>query len=228
MTDICKCLIAAVLSAALVGCGPRVVKPDDDGLPAYRIDDGSLCKPPPNFAEIVDASATQQVRSLSLGSAPPADIVTGIVNLPPRQNIDAAFYLSCAEYARGELSKEEFSRQRQIYQAFRLAHLTQGIRKWRDDPEGYVVPGKVCHFIFNNGLPDSRDVTRLVPAETSVDDCAIFVSRSGGTHLLLGCSNGRWDTQWAKGRLLVGPNGWANRHRSAAGTHYVPEPNCGW
>lgn len=228
MTVICKLICAVLLSTALVGCGARVIKSDDNSLPVYRLDDGSSCKAPPGFAELVNASATQQMRSLFLASAPPADVATGIEELPPHQNIEAAFYLSCAEYSRGELSKDEFSRQRRIYQEFRVAHMTRGVRAWQDDPEGYLVPGKVCHFIFNHGLPDSRDVTRLVPAETSVDDCAMFISRNGGTHVLLGCSNGRWDTEWAKGRLLAGPNGWAVRRRSAVGSRYVPEPNCGW
>lgn len=228
MKSIYRIVFAGMLSAALAACGMRTIKLDDNGLPVYRLADGSLCKAPPNFAEIVNAPPTQQMRLLFLSSAPPAEVAAGIVDLPPRPNIDAAFYVSCAQYAGGELSKDEFSRQRRIWQEFRQAHLTRGIREWRDDPEGYVEAGKICHFIFRHGLPDERDVTRLVPAETSVDDCAIFVNRNGGAHVLLGCSNGRWDTEWAQAPLLAGPDGWAVRDRSAVGTHYVPDPNCGW
>jgi hypothetical protein len=110
----------------------------------------------------------------------------------------------------------------------RLAHLIAGIQAWREDPAGYQLSGKLCHFIHNKNAPDKRDVTRLVPTETAIDDCAMFVHRNGGTHLLVGCTAGRWETLWARKPLLVGPNGWANRRRSAVGTRYVPEPNCAW
>lgn len=202
--------------------------PGASGPPAYRIYDGSLCKAPSNFAGIADAPSTQQVRSLFLASAEPEQVVASISNVPPQQHLEAAFYLSCAQYVTGELSKAEFSKQRRIYQAMRLALLTAGIQAWRNDSRGYQSSGKLCHFIHNHGAPDKRDVSRLVPAETSVDDCAMLVNRNGGTHVLLGCSAGRWETRWAAHPLLAAPNGWANRHRSAAATRYVPEPNCGW
>ncbi|UCH47675.1 MAG: hypothetical protein JSU95_16695 [Betaproteobacteria bacterium] len=225
---ICKVLFAALLGAGLSACGSQAVKPAGDELPVYRINDGSRCAAPSGFADIVDAPATLQVRSLFLASAPPEEIVASIGDLPAHQYLDAAFYLSCGEYARGELSKAVFSRQRQIYQAFRLEHLNVGIQQWRETTDGFEFPGKVCHFIHNNGEPDMRDVTRLVPADTSVDDCAMFVRRNGGTHVLLGCSAGRWENQWAGQRLLAHQNGWANRRGFAAGTRYVPEPNCNW
>ncbi len=228
MSKLYKAVLAATLAAALAACGSRAVVPEDNGLPAYRLDDGSLCEAPPEFAALADAASTQQVRSLFLASAAPEAIVASIRDLPPHQNLEAAFYLSCGEYVRGKLSEAEFSRQRRIYQALRLEHLARGIQQWREQPDGFQFPGKVCHFIHNHGAPDRRDVTRLVPIETSVDDCAMHVSRNGGTHVLLGCSEGAWDTRWAQQPLLAGPNGWANRRRSAAGTRYVPEPNCGW
>ena len=142
--------------------------------------------------------------------------------------LEAAFYLSCAEFARGELSKAVFSHQRRIYQDFRLARMNRGIQRWREEAEGFEMPGKVCHFVFNGDNPDMRNVTRMVPEETTVDDCAFFVFHNGGSHVLLGCSAGRWKTDWAAQPLLAGPNGWDNRRRSPAGTQYVPQPNCGW
>ena len=228
MKELCRIVVVGIFVTALAACGMRTIKPDDNGLPVYRLDDGSLCKAPENFEDLIKQPQTHQMQLLFLSSAAPSEVAAAIVDLPPRPNLDAAFYVACAQYAGGELSNEEFSRQRRIWQEFRLAHLSRGIREWRDDPEGYDEPGKICHFIFRHGLPDDRDVTRLVPMATTVDDCAIYVVRSGGAHVLLGCSNGRWDTQWAQAPLLAGPNGWAVRNRSAAGTHYVPEPNCGW
>ena len=228
MMKFCKVLFAVMLVAALAACGSQAIKPAGDDLPVYRIYDGSLCAAPAGFAEIADSPSTRQVRSLFLASAPPEDIVASISDLPPHQYLDAAFYLSCGEYARGELSKAVFSRQRRVYQTLRLEHMARGIQQWRESSDGFEFPGKVCNFIHANGEPDIRDVTRLVPAETSVDDCAMQVRRNGGTHVLLGCSAGRWDNQWAEQRLLAHQDGWANRRRSAAGTRYVPEPNCGW
>lgn len=229
MIEICKVFVAVMLGMALAACGSRVVKPStDETLPVYRIYDGSLCAAPAGFADLADAPSTQQVRSLFLASASPEDVVASISDLPSYQYLDAALYISCGEYAGGELSKAVFSRQHRVYQAFRLEHLSRGIQQWRETPDGFEFPGKVCHFIHDNGQPDERDVTRLVPADTSVDDCAMFVSRNGGTHVLLGCSEGRWDNHWAQRRLLAHPNGWANRRAVAAGTRYVPEPNCDW
>ena len=163
-----------------------------------------------------------------LSSASPEDVIASISNLPADGEIEAGFYLSCGEYARGTLSEAVFSRQRRIYQELRLERMVRGIQRWREEADGFEVPGKVCHFIFNGDHPDVRNVTRLVPPQTSVDDCALYVHNKGGTHVLFGCSAGRWKTDWAAQRLLAGPNGWANRHRSPVGTQYVPEPNCGW
>lgn len=209
------------------GCSSRVID-SGDGPPAYRIDDGSLCRAPAGFPQLVESPGTRQLRALFLSSAPVEDVVAGVSDLPSNEELEAAFYLSCGEYANGELSKAVFARQRQMYQWFRLEHMTRGIQRWRDEDGGFDTPGKVCHFIFNGDNPDPRNVTRLVPAQTSVDDCAMYVYQDGGTHVLLGCSDGRWKTDWAAQPLLVGPNGWENRGRSPAGTQYVPEPNCGW
>lgn len=228
MKNIFKLVLPIMLGTVLVACGVRSIMPTGDGLPVYLIFDGSRCAAPEGFADVADAPSTRQVRSLFQESAPPADVVARVSELPSHQYLDAAFYLSCGEYARGEISKAELSRQRRIYQALRLEHLELGIRQWRENPEGFESPGKVCHFIHDHGAPDVRDVTRVVPAETSVDDCAMYVSRNGGTHVLLGCSEGRWDNNWAQRRLLASPDGWANRRSSAAGTRFVPEPNCNW
>jgi hypothetical protein len=209
------------------GCSSRALD-SGEGPPAYRINDGSLCRAPAGFAELVESPGTRQLRALFLSSAPAAEVTAGVVELPSNEELDAAFYLSCGEYANGELSKEVFERERRIYQSFRLERMTRGIERWREEDGGFEAPGKVCHFIFSGDNPDLRNVTRLVPAQTSVDDCALYVHENGGTHLLLGCSAGRWRTDWAAQPLLVGPNGWKIRRRSPAGTQYVPEPNCGW
>ncbi|UCD67734.1 MAG: hypothetical protein JSW48_13025 [Betaproteobacteria bacterium] len=228
MTEIFKFVSTVMLGVALVACGSRAVEPSGVELPVYRIYDGSRCAAPTEFSDIVNAAATRQVRSLFLASASPEEIVMNVSELPAQQYLEAAFYLSCGEYARGELSKTGFSQQRKIYQALRLEHLSRGIQQWRESADGYELPGKICHFIHNNGEPDVRDVTRLVPIGTSIDDCAMYAIRNGGTHVLLGCSAGRWDNRWAQRPVQASPNGWANRQRSTTGTRYVPEPNCDW
>jgi hypothetical protein len=216
-----------LLCVSASACSTRVID-SGEGPPAYRINDGSLCRAPAGFAELADSPGTRQLRALFLSSGPAEEVVAEVSDLPSDQELEAGFYLSCGEYARGELSKSVFSRQRRIYQWLRLEQMTRGIARWREEDDGFEVPGKVCHFIFNGDNPDTRNVTRLVPAQTSVDDCALYVYEDGGTHVLLGCSSGRWKTDWAAQPLLAGPNGWENRRRSPAGTQYVPEPNCGW
>lgn len=222
-----RLIFLLLLCVSVAGCSSRIID-SGEGLPAYRISDGSLCRAPAGFSELVASSGTKQLRALFLSSAPAEDVVAGVSDLPSYEELEAAFYLSCGEYANGELSKAVFERQRRIYQWFRLERMTRGIERWREEDAGFEMPGKVCHFVFSGDNPDPRNVTRLVPTQTSVDDCALYVHENGGTHLLLGCSEGRWKTGWAEQPLRVGPNGWENRRRSPAGTQYVPEPNCGW
>ena len=225
--DASRFLFVLLLCAGITGCGARIIK-DENALTVYRLADGSLCGPPAGFDELAGRPGTLQVRSLFLSSAPPEAVAASISDLPPDQELDAALYLSCGEYVQGEMSKEVFARQRRIYQALRLEHMTRGIQRWREDPDGFAMPGKLCYFIFNNDGPDIRNVTRRVPDLTSIDDCALYVFNNGGTHVLLGCTDGRWLSRWAAQPLRAGPNGQLNRRLSPAGTRYAPEPNCGW
>ena len=95
-------------------------------------------------------------------------------------------------------------------------------------PSGAATPGKVCLFLFNGDDADRRNETRLVPEQTTADDCAFYVNTNGGTHVRLGCSAGRWKLHWAPQRILAGPNGWTNRRDPLSGSQYVPDPDCGW
>ena len=217
-----------LLCVAAAGCSSRILDREDESLPVYRLDDGSLCKAPADFERLAQSPGTRQLRSLFLSSTPPEDVVAMIPELPDNDALEAALYLSCGEFARGELSTPVFTRQRRITQEFRQARMLRGIDEWLEKDDGFVMAGKVCHFIFDGTNPDSRNLTRMVPGETTVDDCAIHVFDNGGTHLLLGCSAGRWKIDWAAQPLLVAPNGWANRRRSVLGTQYVPEADCGW
>jgi hypothetical protein len=221
-------LLALTLLGAVYGCGSRTIKVDEGAPPLYRMDDGSLCKAPAGYPDILEASGTQQVRALFLASTSPIVTADGVTDLPSMAELDAALYLSCGEYANRELSKDTFRIQRAVHQQLRLRNLRRGVQSWLDDPEGFETPGKVCLFLFNGDAPDQRNLTRLVPPQTTADDCAVYVSSNGGTHVLLGCSAGRWKMHWAPQRILVGPNGWANRRHPLAGTQYVPNPDCGW
>ena len=220
--------IVLALCAAVHGCGSRIIKADGNAPPVYRMDDGGLCKAPTGYPDILEAPGTRQVRALFLASTPPLVTVEGVSDLPSMVELDAALYLSCGEYATVELSKHVFRGQRRIYQELRIRNLARGVQNWLDDPEGFATPGKVCLFLFEGDDPDRRNATRLVPQQTSADDCAFYVYTNGGTHVRLGCSAGRWKMHWAPQRILVGPNGWANRRDSLAGTRYVPDPDCGW
>lgn len=219
--------LCILVCMAVAGCATRAPS-HGDGLAEYRLPDGTVCRAPSGFADLVDSDGTRQMRSLFLASAEPREVAASISVLPSRQEIDAAMYQSCGEFARSELSQQEFERQRRLYQHVRIEHLSRGIQQWRDDPAGYDTAGKVCSFLFAGDQPDPRNVTRLVPQETAADDCAVYVHMNGGSHVLLGCSEGRWNTRWAVQPMLVGPNGWSNRRDSPVGTRYVPEANCGW
>lgn len=220
--------IVLALCAAVNGCGSRIVKADGNAPPVYRMDDGSLCKAPAGYPDILDASGTRQVRALFLASTPPKVTAAEVTDLPSLEEIDAALYLSCGEYAARELSKDVFRGQRRVYRELRLRNLARGVQSWLDDPDGFNKSGKVCLFVFSGDTPDRRNETRLVPPETTADDCAFYVNSNGGTHVHLGCSAGRWKLRWARQLIAIGPDGWANRQDPLAGTQYVPNPDCGW
>jgi hypothetical protein len=228
MMKVLDVLFVFSFCAVVAGCGSRIIKADDDAPPVYRMDDGGLCKAPAEYPDILEAPGTRQVRALFLSSTSPVVTAAGVTDLPSREELGAALYLSCGEYANRELSKGVFTRQRRIYQELRLMHLERGVQRWLDDPKGFESPGKICLFVFSGDNPDKRNVTRLVPQQTTADDCALHVSTNGGTHVRLGCSAGQWKMHWAPQRLLVGPNGWTNRRRSLVDTQYVPDPDCGW
>lgn len=228
MLNLSRVFVVLLFCTAVNGCGSRVIKADDGAPPVYRMDDGSLCEAPAGFPDILQTPGTRQARALFLSSTSPEETAAGVPDLPSREELGAALYVSCGEYANGKLSRSVFKRQRDIYQELRLKHLEHGVQGWLDDPEGYQSPGKVCLFIFSGDNPDMRNLTWLVPKQTTFDDCALHVGTNGGTHVRLGCSAGSWKMHWAPKRLLVGPNGWAKRHRPLAGTQYVPVPDCGW
>jgi hypothetical protein len=228
MTKVTGCFFVLLLCVAIAGCGSRSIKTASDALPVYRMDDGSVCKAPAGYPDILESPGTRQARSLFLSSTSPKETAAGVSDLPSLEELSAALYFSCGEYASRKLSKNVFVRQREIYQELRLRYLRTGVQSWLDDPEGFKSPGKVCLFIFSGHNPDVRNLTRLVPPQTTADDCALHVSTNGGTHVRLGCSAGNWEMHWAPQWLLVGPNGWAERRRSLAGTQYVPVPDCGW
>jgi hypothetical protein len=223
----CRSIVVLALCVTAAACSTRVIH-SDDGPPVYRLYDGGACVAPAGYADIINGDGARQVRALFRSSSPPADIVASISDLPERDEIETAFYESCGEYANGELSADELERQRRIYHALRLEHLVRGVQRWREDPQGYGKPGKICHLLFNHDRPDRRNLTRVVPEQTSVDDCALYVHENGGTHVRLGCTEGRWDIRWAAQPLRVGAAGWINRRQAPAGTRYVPEPNCDW
>ena len=219
---------ALALCAAVYGCGSRIIHPDGNAPPVYRMDDGSLCKAPKGYPGILDAPATLQIRALFLASTPPDITAKDVTDLPSLEELDAALYLSCGEYATGELSADVFRTQRSLFRELRLRNLALGVQSWLDDPDGYATPGKVCLFLFNGDDADRRNETRLVPEQTTADDCAFYVNTNGGTHVRLGCSAGRWKLHWAPQRILAGPNGWTNRRDPLSGSRYVPNPDCGW
>jgi hypothetical protein len=67
-----------------------------------------------------------------------------------------------------------------------------------------------------------------VPETTTVDDCAVLAQRSGGTEVLLGCTEGNWANHWAKKTVATGALGRKNRSLVVRDTPAAPDPNCGW
>lgn len=225
------CVLFAVFAA---GCGgQKGTKPglvvEEDVARIIKLPDGSTCTEPVNLSELRDAPGGQLAKKLfeSEGKIEEALAREKDAKISDAE-IEAAYFDACRAYSKGGIQKIEFEKLRKNYLDLRQIQLAQGIKAWVDRKEGIKEAGKLCMAVFGADVSSAKNFTRRVPETTTVDDCALFSTRAGGSEVLLGCTEGQWKNRWAKKTVAAGPLGTKSRGRMVRDTSAAPEPNCGW
>jgi hypothetical protein len=224
---------ALLLPALVAGCAT----PKKSGEPPaeknmsriVQLADGTTCVEPAGLAESRQKPGAVELRNL-LGSDVKADEALAkakTLKLNPDE-AEAVYFDSCRAYANAEIPREAFENGRTVYQWLRQQFVAQSVKQWRDKKEGIADAGKLCLVSLPDTDPDYRSFTRVVPADSTVNDCAQMALASGSDQILLGCTRGHWENTWAKNPITVGPAGKKPKHLTAKGTVHAPDPDCGW
>ena len=225
---------AALLVVALAaGCAtpkkatePRIEK---DVSRVIKLADGTTCVEPAGLAETRQAPGAVQLKELIASDAKADEVLTKARELKlRREEAEAVYFDACRAYSNAALKKDAFDKDRTVYLGLRQQLFAQGVKEWRDKKEGIADPGKLCLVSLPDTDPDHRSFTRVVPADSTVNDCAQLAVTNGSGEILLGCTRGHWQNTWAKRPVAVGPAGAKTRDLSVKGTASAPDPDCGW
>ena len=225
---------AALLVVALAaGCAtpkkatePRIEK---DVSRVIKLADGTTCVEPAGLAAIRQAPGAVQLKELIESDAKADEVLTKARELKLKlEEAEAVYFDACRAYSNAAIKKEAFDKDRAVYLGLRQQFFAQGVKQWRDKKDGIADPGKLCLVRLPDTDPDHRSFTRVVPADSTVNDCAQLAVTNGSGELLLGCTGGHWQNRWAKRPIAVGPAGAKTRELSVKGTASAPAPDCGW
>ena len=225
---------AALLVVALAaGCATpiKATEPRDekDVSRVIKLADGTTCVEPAGLAETRQAPGAVQLKELIASDAKADEVLTKARELKlRREEAEAVYFDACRAYSNAALKKDAFDKDRTVYLGLRQQLFAQGVKEWRDKKEGIADPGKLCLVSLPDTDPDHRSFTRVVPADSTVNDCAQLAVTNGSGEILLGCTRGHWQNTWAKRPVAVGPAGAKSRNLSVTGTASAPDPDCGW
>lgn len=225
------CAGTAMLVLALsAGCAtpPKAAQPaiEKDVSRIIKLADGTTCEEPAGLGKARETDAALALRALLLSDASAAEALARAAAIKlDREDVEAVYFDACRAYSNGLLAKADFERDRRIYLGLRQQLLLREIKEWQDKKEGIAEAGKLCLVSLPGTDPDHRSFTRVVPADTSVGDCAGLAAANGGSEILLGCTEGHWKNTWAKRPIPVNPK---TGDRPVRGTAFAPEPDCGW
>ena len=225
---------AALLVVALAaGCATpkKATKPRDekDVSRVIKLADGTTCVEPAGLAETRQAPGAVQLKELIASDAKADEVLTKARELKlRREEAEAVYFDACRAYSNAAIKKDAFDKDRTVYLGLRQQLFAQGVKEWRDKKEGIADPGKLCLVSLPDTDPDHRSFTRVVPADSTVNDCAQLAVTNGSGEILLGCTKGHWQNTWAKRPVAVGPAGAKTRDLSVKGTASAPDPDCGW
>jgi hypothetical protein len=236
MTNLTRGIIAsaALLFVALAaGCatpkkavGPTVEK---DVSRVIQLADGTTCMEPAGLAETRKAPGAVQLKELIESDAKADEVLAKAKELKLKpEEAEAVYFDACRAYSNAEIGKDAFYKDRTVYLGLRQQLLAQGVKEWRDKKDGIADPGKLCLVRLPDTDPDHRSFTRVVPADSTVNDCAQLAVANGSGEILLGCTKGHWQNTWAKTPITVGPIGTKSKELTAKGSARAPDPDCGW
>jgi len=221
--------IAALVPACAIpkkAAGPVVEK---DVSRVIKLGDGTTCIEPAGLAETRQSPVAMQLKELFESDAKVDEALTKAKGIKfTREEVEAVYFDACRAYSNAEITKEAFEKERNTYLGLRQQLFAQGVKQWQDKKDGIADPGKLCLVARPDTDPDNRSFTRVVPADSTVDDCARLAAKSGGSEILLGCTKGHWENVWARSPIAVGQPGAKTRDLSVKGTSHAPDPDCGW
>ena len=191
-----------------------------------KLADGSTCVEPAGLAESRQTPAAVQLKALVESDTKAADILpkAGELKLKPEE-AEAVYFDACRAYSNAAIKKEVFEKNRTVYSGLRQQFVAQGVKEWQDKKAGIADPGKLCLVTLPDTDPEHRSFTRVVPADSTVNDCAQLAAANGSGEILLGCTKGNWQNTWAKRPIAVNAKA---RDLSVKGTASAPDPDCGW
>ena len=205
----------------------RVVEKDISRI--IKLGDGTICIEPAGLAETRQAPVAMQLKELFESDAKADEALTKVKEFKfTREEVEAVYFDTCRAYSNAEITKEAFEKDRNIYLGLRQQLFAQGVKEWQDKKDGIADPGKLCLVTRPDTDSDNRSFTRVVPLDSTVDDCARLAAKSGGSEILLGCTKGHWENVWAKSPIAIGATGAKTRDLSVRGTPHAPDPDCGW
>ncbi len=194
-----------------------------------KLGDGTACIEPAGLAETRQSPVAMQLKELFESDAKVDEALTKAKEIKfTREEVEAVYFDACRAYSNAEITKEAFEKERNTYLGLRQQLFAQGVKQWQDKKDGIADPGKLCLVARPDTDPDNRSFTRVVPADSTVDDCARLAAKSGGSEILLGCTKGHWENVWARSPIAVGQPGAKTRDLSVKGTSHAPDPDCGW
>jgi hypothetical protein len=236
MTRTTKIILAGTalaIAAIASGCattkqvaGPVVEK---DVSRIIKLGDGTTCIEPAGLAETRQTPVALQLKELFESDVKVDEALIKAKEFKlTREDVEAVYFDACRAYSNAQITKQAFQKDRNIYLGLRQQLLAQGMKEWQDKKGGIADPGKLCLVTRPDTDPDNRSFTRVVPVDSTVDDCARLAVKSGGSEILLGCTKGYWEDVWAKRAIAVDPISEKIRAHSVKGTSHAPDPDCGW
>lgn len=225
--------VAALLLVVAAGCAmskkTQQSEVNDDINRTVTLPDGSTCMEPAGLTESREKPGAVALRELLQSGVTESDAVAKATALKLQPDeAEAVYFDACRAYGKRTMQKDEFDENRAVYLALRGKFTAEGVKEWQDKKEGIADPGKLCLVSLPDTDPDHRSFTRVVPANSTINDCAELAVANGSREILLGCTKGHWENRWAKKPISLGAAGTPLKQLTAKGTALAPDPDCGW
>ena len=233
MTTGTKVITTGLFIALIAGCaGPKKTVGfviEEDVSRVIRVQDGTTCVEPAALAEARLKPGALKLKEVFESDEPAAEALAKARDIKPTpEEAEAVYFDACRDYSTVVIPKWAFERDKALYLGLHQQQVAQGVKEWQDKKGGIADAGKLCLITLPDTDPDHRSFTRVIPAESSVGDCAQLAITNGGNQILLGCTKGNWENTWAKKPIAVRATGARSKDLTAKGTAHAPDPDCGW